>query len=202
MRRFLFAIVIGLMLLAAAALGQQKTPSAEAKREDAAVPLYVGVKSCRICHKSKRMGNQYGAWLKGPHAGAYATLSSEASVKIAREMGLKTAAEEAPECLSCHSTAHGLRKEEVKGALKLEDGVQCESCHGPGNDYKKLPVMMDHGKAVESGLWEISEKTCLKCHNEQSPTFSGFEFRTAIAGITHAPPIEAPPESTETHAVP
>jgi hypothetical protein len=40
---------------------------------------YVGVKKCRSCHKKELMGDQYRAWLDGPHANALETLKSDAS---------------------------------------------------------------------------------------------------------------------------
>jgi hypothetical protein len=40
------------------------------------------------------------------------------------------------------------------------------------------------------------EKTCLKCHNADSPTFKGFDYKAALAKIEHHIPPKA--DSTAT----
>ena len=35
---------------------------------------YVGAKKCKTCHKKEPIGNQYGVWLDGKHANAFAYL--------------------------------------------------------------------------------------------------------------------------------
>ena len=75
---------------------------------------------------------------------------------------------------------------------KVEDGVGCESCHGPGGDYYKKKVI----KAIYSGkqdgktlgLIEPDEKTCKKCHNEESPSYKPFDFKKRVKEIAHPVP--------------
>jgi len=43
-------------------------------------------------------------------------------------------------------------------------GVQCEACHGPGADYKKMSVMKDLEKAKANGLVVANQTTCDGCH--------------------------------------
>jgi hypothetical protein len=75
---------------------------------------------------------------------------------------------------------------------KVEDGVGCESCHGPGGDYYKKKVMKaiysgkQDGKAL--GLIEPDEKTCKKCHNEESPSYKPFDFKKRVKEIAHPVP--------------
>jgi hypothetical protein len=71
--------------------------------------------------------------------------------------------------------------------------VQCESCHGPGSEYRKKTVMADQKKAVAAGLVlpEKDEKVCTKCHNKDSPTWDaakGFDFEAAKKKIAHPIP--------------
>ena len=66
--------------------------------------------------------------------------------------------------------------------------MQCEACHGPGGDYKAMNVMKDKALAVAAGMIVPDEKTCLKCHNAESPTFKSFDFKTAYAKIAHPRP--------------
>ncbi len=143
---------------------------------------YVGAKMCGACHK-KPTGDQFGIWQKSKHAEAFKTLQSKAADEIAKKKGLKVAAAEAPECLECHT---------VNAALK-EDGVGCEACHGAGSAYKSMSVMKDKAKAIAAGLTEFKdaaaiEKACKKCHNEKSPSFKGFDFKTMWPKIQHPRP--------------
>ena len=36
--------------------------------------------------------------------------------------------------------------------FKIEDGVQCETCHGAGSNYKSLKVMKNEKDAIANGL--------------------------------------------------
>ena len=97
------------------------------------------------------------------------------ALKMAADRGLKKAPVESPECLRCHATGWDLSEEQrtqfLKPAFKIEDGVQCETCHGPGEDYKTLKIMKDRSLALKAGLMIGDEKLCLTCHNEQSPAW-------------------------------
>ncbi|MFQ5514454.1 MAG: cytochrome c family protein [Myxococcota bacterium] len=172
---------------------------------------YVGLKKCRSCHKKQLMGNQYGVWKKGPHAKALETLKTDKALEYAQEKGLEKAPHEADECLKCHVTGYGEPAERFsKGPLRKADGVQCESCHGPGKDYRKKKTMADRDKAVAKGLWEAGtdEQICLKCHNDESPGWdperftladgrkTGFDFEQAKEKIRH--PI---PEDVKGHYI-
>jgi hypothetical protein len=150
--------------------------------QDKSANKYVGAKMCGACHK-KPTGDQFGIWQKTKHSEAYKNLQTKAADEVAKKKGLKTAAAESPECLECHA---------VNAAMK-EDGVGCEACHGAGSSYKAMSTMKDHGKAVAAGLTDFKdaasmEKTCKKCHNEKSPTFKGFDFKTMWAKIQHPRP--------------
>lgn len=149
---------------------------------------YIGVDGCKMCHKKEAKGDQYGKWAAGPHAGAYATLGTEESKAAAVAAGIEGNPQEAPECLSCHVTAAGVDAAMLGKKYKVEDGVGCESCHGAGSEYKSMKVMKDPEAAVAAGLTVITEETCTACHNEQSPTFKGFDFAEYSAKVAHPDP--------------
>jgi len=173
------------------------SPIASAKEH-----MYVGVAKCRSCHKKELIGNQYETWQKGPHAKAFKTLQGAKAIKIAKEKGLAKPAHESPECLECHVTAHGVEAARLRYPVKPSDGVQCESCHGPGNDYRKKKVMSDEKKAIAAGMWQPGkeEKICTTCHNDKSPswdpkkfkladgTSAGFDYEQAMEKIAHKIP--------------
>lgn len=104
---------------------------------------YTGVASCAgsTCHS--RMdgdGNvvrqdELKIWQEpsspsGAHSRAWAVLNNNRSRFIARNLGLADAAS-APMCLGCHVTSGA----SANGAVRLDDGVGCESCHGPAGGW-------------------------------------------------------------------
>jgi len=149
---------------------------------------YIGVDGCKMCHKKEKTGDQFGKWSAGPHAGAYATLGTDAAKEAAAAAGIEGSPQEAAECLKCHVTAAGVDPAMLGNKFKVEDGVGCESCHGAGSGYKSMKVMKDHDAAVAAGLTVITEETCTACHNEESPTFKGFDFAEYSAKIAHPNP--------------
>ena len=163
---------------------------------------YVGVRKCRTCHKKKLLGNQVATWQQGPHRPALATLRNEHSARLAEQLELTLPAHQAPECLRCHVTAFALPETAFAYELDAADGVQCESCHGPGRDYRKKKVMSDAELAAKKGLWNLDRGTtvCASCHNPQSPTWdperytlkeggsAGFDFDQATQRIAHPIP--------------
>ncbi len=155
---------------------------------------YVGVAVCAPCHKGEKKGKMFEIWQASKHAKAYETLKTEQAKKVAEAKGIKVPPHEAPECLKCHVTGYGAPKEAFLERFKIEDGVQCEACHGPGSDYKTLKVMQNREEAIKNGLVLVlvedgsAEKLCKTCHNEQSPTFKGFDFKKAWAEIAHPLP--------------
>lgn len=152
---------------------------------------YVGVKKCKMCHISAKIGAQYKKWEAMDHAKAYETLKSDKSKEIAAEKGIAKA-EESPECLRCHSTAYNpvtkKKRVDVKSSLKVEEGVSCESCHGPASIYKKKSNMVDHEKFLASGGIVPTKEVCIKCHNTDSPTYKEFKFEEKKVKIAHPIP--------------
>lgn len=148
---------------------------------------YVGAKTCGMCHKKESVGQQLKIWQESKHAQAYKTLQTKEADKIAKDMGFKTKAVETPECLKCHVSGYNVDPSLLGNKFKLEDGVQCETCHGPGSEYKSKKVMEDKKLAVEKGLmlYDNIETLCVKCHNEESPAFNGFNFEERWAKIKH-----------------
>jgi len=151
----------------------------------------IGAAKCKMCHKKSTVGEQFKIWSESAHAGAYGTLKGEAAVAIAKEKGLGNPWEEAA-CLKCHDTQSFLGAElDAKTKYTIEEGVGCEACHGAGSAYKKKTIMKDSEKAAAAGLIMESEPTCIKCHNEESPTFKAFDFEERWAKIAHPVPEAA-----------
>jgi hypothetical protein len=133
---------------------------------------YIGAAKCKICHNKPEKGEQYKKWAESTHAKAMSSLKGDE---------LKN-----PKCLKCHSTAAANAK--FVDTITEAEGVSCESCHGPGSVYKSATIMKDKAKSLASGMIEPTEKVCKTCHNAESPTFKGFDFKTYVAKIAHDDP--------------
>jgi nitrate/TMAO reductase-like tetraheme cytochrome c subunit len=151
---------------------------------------YIGVESCGMCHKTEKMGRQLQIWKESKHSNAFETLKTERSANIVKRLGLSTSATESPECLKCHASGYNVDNSLIGQKFKIEDGVQCETCHGPGSDYKDMKIMKDRNLAVQKGLivFENIETYCITCHNVESPTYIGFNFEEAWNKIKHPVP--------------
>ncbi len=132
---------------------------------------YVGVDLCKICHKKKELGDQYDVWANTAHSKAFYILGTPEAREIAANLGINDP-QQSGTCLRCHSTCHVLTEEEVATDLRHEDGVQCESCHGAGEDYSYKKVMKNIEQAEINGLIMPTEDTCRRCHNPESPTWN------------------------------
>ncbi len=152
---------------------------------------YVGVTKCvGACHKTDAQGKQLDIWKNSKHSMAYKTLETPEADKIAKEKGFETKAAETPNCLKCHVLGKDMDPSEFTETFDKKDGVQCESCHGPGSEYKTMSIMKDKQKSIENGLIVHTEKEafCTNCHNAESPTFKGFEYDKMWDAIKHPKP--------------
>ena len=130
-------------------------------------PVFVGARVCAECHGVKDRQHIFSRWRTSKHARAYAVLWSPESKKIAELSGITQEPQEAAACLGCHATAYDTESWEREDTFFLEDGLQCESCHGPGSEYIGPNVMndlIDREKAAAYGLKIPRERDCLICH--------------------------------------
>ena len=114
-------------------------------------PDYIGSAKCKMCHKT-----EYVSWEATAHAKAFEKLKADEQSNA--------------ECLKCHAT----------GASADMPGVGCESCHGPGSDYKSMKTMKDREASIAAGLILPNEETCLGCHAGEAPhDLPAFDYATA-----------------------
>jgi|SRR5690349_8380656 len=152
---------------------------------------YVGATTCvGACHKTDAQGKQLDIWQNSKHSQAFKNLQTPEADKIAKDKGFTTPAAETPQCVKCHTIGKEIDPAEMESTFNKEDGVQCETCHGPGSEYKKLAIMKDRQKAVENGLiiHNEGESFCTGCHNAESPTFKGFSYDEYWEKIKHKKP--------------
>lgn len=148
---------------------------------------FVGAKRCGMCHQSAPLGQQYQTWASSRHARAYETLGTEHAKSVAATLGIDDP-QASGRCLKCHATAYWFSTQRLSEQIPVEEGVSCESCHGPGKDYISLSVMKDREKAMAAGLYLPDEQTCRQCHNDTAPNVVPFDFAQSWERIKHPVP--------------
>ncbi len=152
--------------------------TAEVMATDAeqATAQYVGVELCRTCHEAEAIGNQVARWTGSPHARSYLALATGATEMIDRQArGMvnegygRTITEQAERlgsesnCLACHATGAGSGERQT--TFHSEDGVQCETCHGPGSYHVAARLQ---GNTEQATLRRLPLAGCLGCHREKT----------------------------------
>ena len=104
---------------------------------------------------------------------------------------IRMPAEALPEnrmCLECHGV--GVRNgTDLNHALssRPEEGVTCESCHGPGSEYISIKVMSDREAFLAAGGRIPDEATCRSCHRRSE----NFDWSEKWPKIAHPRPRTA-----------
>lgn len=139
----------------------------------------VGVVNCAssMCHGAVQpwkdaniLHNEYTTWLRlDRHAGAYATLLTDDSKRIAKKLGLAKPPQEENVCLDCHAYNPPPNKRGER--FSISDGVSCEGCHGPAYDWIKSHTEpgVSHAANVQNGLYPTDRpvemaRLCMSCH--------------------------------------
>ncbi len=163
---------------------------------------YLGNGGCRTCHKQ-----QFKGWVVNKkHSRALDTLQPGQRAAEKTKAGLDPDKDYSYNirCLKCHTVGLGavggyfIPREDDREAAKRARGLRhvgCEMCHGPGGKYVSFHEDISKSKrtytAAEmraAGLQTITEATCTKCHNDQSPTHDPaepFDFEKCKEAGTH-----------------
>lgn len=151
----------------------------------------IGTKKCAMCHKKAETGDQYGTWQTKAHAKAYEMPAGEEAKAVAAKLGIDDP-QTSGQCLKCHSTAYWFTETRQSEAVAVEDGVSCESCHGPGADYKSKTTMENREAAIAAGMvYPAKEKSCTACHNDTGPTWDPNRYTTASGEKTGFDVVQA-----------
>ncbi len=117
--------------------------------------------------------NEYSIWAgQDKHARAYQVLSNEVSLRIGRILNLKSPPEQNEKCLACHALA--VPAEQRAQTFDLNDGVSCESCHGPAAGWlgphtvkgweNQSPEQKAKLGMIDLRDVAVRSHTCLHCH--------------------------------------
>ena len=153
--------------------------STQTAAQDARVGKYNGPGGCASssCHGSIQpkqvtgvAQNEYSIWAsQDKHARAFQVLSNPVSLRIAKILNLGRPEQE-PKCLACHALS--VPAAERAESFELNDGVSCESCHGPASGWLGPHTVKDwpHERSVKElgmiDLRDVAVRThvCLHCH--------------------------------------
>jgi hypothetical protein len=158
---FMISMVLGMamsMARPAAAQVPTATPAAEATPE----PAYAGSEKCAACHQ-----DIHKTWSSTLHSQAF-------SSPIFQEDWVKQ--NSANSCLECHTTGY-----DPKTGKFAEEGVTCESCHGPlqpDHPTSQMPIIPDYTLCARchkttTDEWRASKHgqvniNCEACHDVHS----------------------------------
>jgi hypothetical protein len=153
----------------------------------------IGAGKCKKCHNKKSTGRQYNVWKDSGHANAFELLASDEAKAFGKKLGIADPQKSA-NCLECHSTAYYFTMKRATEEIDLDEGVSCESCHGPAKSHYDAQVN-------KTGIRHKNphpERVCLHCHNDRSPswrvgrytlpngTAAGFDYDQAYRKIVHS----------------
>ena len=122
---------------------------------------YVGVETCSGCHAAEVTD-----WEQSHHANAFNRL-------------LQKQKHYQPDCVTCHTTGFGYPTgfRIGKDAKRLTN-VQCEVCHGPGEQHARRPEVRNIRRTPSPDL-------CQRCHDaNQTPDFDT-RFADMLAEVNH-----------------
>ncbi len=181
MKRIIALLIVAFIFMLGVTMTFAQVPADSAHK-------FIGVQKCKMCHATEKIGAQYKIWEASKHAQAYADLASDTAKAVAKARGIDDP-QKSPKCLKCHETGYGEPAAMFEAGFDPTLGVQCESCHGAGSDYWKMATMKGiHDKTIDPasvGLVLPTQEVCETCHNQDSPFFHGFDFKTYSAKIAH-----------------
>lgn len=162
-------LAAGLMLTIQAAETQPAQPSVPGK--------YTGPGSCSStsCHggvqprnETTVLQNEYSTWaVRDKHTHAYIVLTNDVGKRMGRILNIQP--EKNKKCTDCHALEVPL--EQKAKTFDSNDGVSCESCHGPSSGWLGPHTTRDwtYAKSVELGMYDTRDlikrsERCLSCH--------------------------------------
>ena len=169
--------LLSLAAAAATTAGQRAAPPEVPQYAEA---VHVGPTTCAgsSCHGTSQAWqrlqgsdvaqNEHRIWRReDPHAGAYQTLRSARSQRIAENLGLEDA-HTADVCLDCH--ADNVPSGRRERTFQLSAGVGCEACHGGARRWMSAHVTNnDRAANLRAGMYPTDDpvaraQLCLSCH--------------------------------------
>jgi Cytochrome c554 and c-prime len=135
---------------------------------------YIGSASCSSssCHGGAgEQHNQFLVWSQRDfHTKAFLILTTARSTQIAQSLGIENAST-SQRCTVCHSPMAEMPSTRLVRSDQRDEGVACESCHGPAEGWLRSHTRRDYTYAmrVSSGLRDLRNiyvraNACVACH--------------------------------------
>jgi hypothetical protein len=160
------SLFLAVALLAAAKLQMAAEPVQQTMK-------FTGAPSCAStsCHGGGEGKNQSLTWFrKDFHSRANAILGTQRSARMAQALQIADATKSS-RCTICHSPMQALPPERFTAGALPEQGVSCETCHGPAESWLLFHTRKDvtHAQRVAAGLRELEDfygraNACVACH--------------------------------------
>ncbi len=201
-------VFVSLTMALAAALSWA-AESDEGKSAAESETMYVGAIVCKSCHGPTQENDPFTLWSVSKHSRTFVQLGTgyvemidpeakafvpegfgESILKEAQRLGVDT------DCLECHTTADGVANEYKTETFHLEDGVQCEACHGPGGAHVSWMDDATNEPRPESSRMALSSSDdCAETCHRQKPTHEAvmtieFDSQKAWKIIAHGQTAE------------
>ena len=146
---------------------------------------YVGNQTCKSCHASA-----YKVWLGTKHARSFVFLGAAMGKVIAEKAGIGAVhPANSAQCLLCHTTAAAVPADFRGPDFRLEEGVKCEHCHGPGGQHVKEAFSLDRQAVLATRMKNPSRDDCLECHKDKPShevlNKKPFDYELARSRIAH-----------------
>lgn len=164
--------------------------------EKTRAPRYVGSKVCMACHTGSEHGQQDVLWMRSRHAHAYWRLGSDWALYLAR---LRPHYQDIDEpmnderCVLCHATGSQDPDALFDPSFRLQEGVSCEACHGPGSNYATVEAMNDREAFMAAGGRIPDRSTCRGCHRNSE----NFDWDEMWPKIAHPKPASESASASE-----
>lgn len=143
-------------------------------------PKFLGSQTCSSssCHGGAgEKSDQYTIWSTHDfhHARPYATLETARSERLAEVLKIGNPTQSA-RCTVCHAPFATVPAERLGHDVQVTEGVSCESCHGPAENWIRSHTRLDytHADRVASGMRDLNNlyvraNTCVACHQNLDP---------------------------------
>jgi hypothetical protein len=204
----LLGVAGGVALLVRAGAARA-APEADPKKRE-----FLGAKQCKTCHASRPADHldsldfvlltEYTTWRAlDKHAQAYAVLAGPRGRHMGKLLGNdeKFVLEKQAGCLGCHAMNYA---DLPRGPdFRIEDGVNCEGCHGPSKGWQtehygnKLDWRKKSGpeKERDFGLKDLRDpvrraEVCTSCHVGSAAEGKVITHAMYAAGHPTLPPFE------------
>ncbi len=148
--------------------------------EPSSNPKFLGSQTCSSssCHGGAgEKSKQFTIWSTHDfhHARPYATLETARSERLAEVLKIGNPTQSA-RCTVCHAPFATVPSERLGHEVQISEGISCESCHGPAENWIRSHTRPDytHADRVTAGMRDLKNlyvraNTCVACHQNIDP---------------------------------